>query len=166
MVHNRKKSFVIITVLQSRHNSTKAYWAMCLACLRKYSISIWFHVGWQNNGRRLRKYWQLRFNLIPASKRHAKVYFNVIWRMHKAILISVTEYISSMLTYVSQHHDRHTKSTVLDLLRIPRSHSAYFDRAFSVQGPKLWNSLPVDIRNSTSINRFKHELKCYLLYNN
>ena len=29
-------------------------------------------------------------------------------------------------------------------------------------GPKLWNSLPADIRNSTSINRFKRELKRYL----
>ena len=59
-----------------------------------------------------------------------------------------------------------TRSTVLDLLHIPRSHSAYFDRTFSVQGPKLWNSLPSDIRNSTSINTFKCELKRYLLYNN
>ena len=71
----------------------------------------------------------------------------------------IHEYISSMLTYVSEHHKRQTRSTVLDLLHIPRSHSAYFDRAFSVQGPKLWDSLPGDIRNSTSINRFKRELK-------
>ena len=49
---------------------------------------------------------------------------------------------------------------------IPSSHSAYFDRAFSVQGPKLWNTLPADIRNNTSINRFKRELKRYLLYIN
>ena len=65
--------------------------------------------------------------------------------------------------YVSEHHERQTRSTVLDLLHIPRSHSAYFDRAFSVHGPKLWNSLPADIRNSTSINRLR-ELKRYLLY--
>ena len=74
--------------------------------------------------------------------------------------------ISSILTYVSEHHERQTRSTVIYLLHIPRSHSAYFDRAFSVQGPKLWNSLPADIRNSTSINRFKCQLKRYLLYNN
>ena len=40
------------------------------------------------------------------------------------------EYISSMLTYISEHHERQTRSTALDLLHIPRSHSAYFDRAF------------------------------------
>ena len=70
-----------------------------------------------------------------------------------------------MLTYVSEQHERHTRSTALDLLHIPRSHSSFFDRAFSVQGPKLWNSLPDDIRNSTSVNRFKSALKLYLLIN-
>ena len=35
--------------------------------------------------------------------------------------------------------------------------------AFSVQGPKLWNSLPAEIRNSISVNRFKSALKRYLL---
>ena len=39
-------------------------------------------------------------------------------------------------------------------------------RAFSVQGPKLWNSLPADIRNSPTVNRFKSALKRYLLINN
>ena len=39
------------------------------------------------------------------------------------------------------YFERQTRSTVLDLHHIPSSHSAYFDRAFSVQGPKLWNSL-------------------------
>ena len=84
----------------------------------------------------------------------------------KSITGQAPEYIPSMLTYVSEHYERQTRLTVLDLLHIPRSHSAYFDRAFSVQGPNLWNSLPADIRNSTSINRFKSELKRYLLYNN
>ena len=68
---------------------------------------------------------------------------------------------------MSEHHERQTRPTVLDLLPvIPRSHSAYIDRAVSVQGPTLWNSLPADIRNSMSINGFKRELKRYLLYNN
>ena len=40
-------------------------------------------------------------------------------------------------------------------LHIPRSHSASFDRAFSVQGQKLWNSLPAVIRYSKSIIRFQ-----------
>ena len=92
--------------------------------------------------------------------------YHICLTVYKSITGQAPDYISSMVTYVSEHHERQTRSTVLDLLHIPRSHSDYFDRAFSVQGPKLWNSLPADIRNSTSINRFKCELKRYLVYNN
>ena len=94
-----------------------------------------------------------------------RVQYHTCLTVYKSITGQTPEYISIMLTYISEHHDRQTRSTVLDLLHIPRSHSAYFDKAFSVQGPKLWNSLPADIRNSTSINRFKRQLKRYLLYN-
>ena len=102
-------------------------------------------------------------NWLPFPKR---VQYHTCFMVYKSITGQAPEYISSMLTYVSEHNERQTRSTVLDLLHIPRSHSAYFDRAFSAQGPKLRNSLPADIRNNTSINRFKHELKLCLLYNN
>ena len=65
-------------------------------------------------------------------------------------------YISSMLTYVSEHHERHTRSAASDSLHIPRSHSSYYDKAFSVQGPKLWNNLPSDIRNSSTVDFKAH----------
>ena len=102
-------------------------------------------------------------NWLPFPKR---VQYHTCLMVYKSIAGQAPDYISSMLTYLSEHHERQTRSAVLDLLHIPRSHSAFFDRAFSVQGPKLWNSLPADIRNSTSINRFKRKLKRYLFYNN
>ena len=73
--------------------------------------------------------------------------------VYKGINGSAPEYISSTLTYVSEKHERHTRSTALDLLHIPISHTSFFNRAFSVQGPKLWNSLPADIRNSPTVNK-------------
>ena len=94
------------------------------------------------------------------------VQYHTCLMVYKSITGQTPEYIPSMLTYGSEHHERQTRSTALIFLHIPRSHPAYFDRAFSVQGPKLWNSLPADIRNSTSTNRFKSELRCYLLYYN
>ena len=44
-----------------------------------------------------------------------------------------------------------------------RSYSAYFDKAFSVNIPRLWNDFPADIKKRTSINKCKRELKQYLL---
>ena len=102
-------------------------------------------------------------NLLPFPKR---VQYHTCLTVYKSITGQAPEYIFSLLTYASDYHERQIRSKTLDLLHIPRSHSANFDRAFSVQGPKLWNGLPADIRNSNSINRFKSELKRYLLYNN
>ena len=104
-------------------------------------------------------------NWLPFPK---QIQYHTCLMVYKSITGQAPDYISSMLTCVSEHHERQTRSTALDLLHIPRSHSAYYDTAFSVKGPKLheWNSLPADIRNSTSVNRFKSKLKRYLLYNN
>ena len=89
---------------------------------------------------------------LPFQKR---VQYHICLMVYKSITGQAPEYIYAMLTYVSEHYARQTRSTALDLLHIPRSHSACFDRAFSVQDPKLWNSLPADMR----INRFKSGLK-------
>ena len=70
-------------------------------------------------------------------------------------LISKSSRYQGGTFYISDLHEMQSRSTTLDLLDLPRSHSTNSDRAFSVQGKKLWNSLPADIRNSTSINRFK-----------
>ena len=103
-----------------------------------------------------------KLNWLTFPKR---VQYHTCLMVYKGINGSAPGYISSMLTYVSEKHDRHTGSTALDLLHIPRTHTSFFDRAFSVQGPKLWNSSPADIRNSPTVNRFKSALKRYLLIN-
>ena len=49
------------------------------------------------------------------------------------------------------------------LLDIPYTRCKIFaDRSFSVYGPKLWNSLPSDIRNCTSLSNFRKQLKTFL----
>ena len=44
---------------------------------------------------------------------------------------------------------------------VPRTLTSYGDRAFSCVAPKLWDSLPVDIRMVNSLDRFKAKLKHY-----
>ncbi len=36
------------------------------------------------------------------------------------------------------------------------------DRCFQSAGPKLWNRLPTEIRNSHTLNQFKTKLKTHL----
>ena len=50
------------------------------------------------------------------------------------------------------------------MLEYPKEKSlqSFSDRSFSVAATKLWNELPEDIRNISSINVFKTALKTHL----
>lgn len=58
---------------------------------------------------------------------------------------------------------RRLRSANQDLLCVPATKSALVtQRAFSVAGPILWNSLPLDLRQSQSLGIFKQKLKTFL----
>ena len=69
--------------------------------------------------------------------------------------------LCSRSQFVSEHHERQTTND--NKLYVPRSQLAYFDKSFSIKGPTLWNSLPVEPRERTSINKLKRDLKIYFL---
>ena len=49
------------------------------------------------------------------------------------------------------------------LLQVPRTKCWTFgDRSFLVAAPKIWNGLPLDIKQSTSVDCFKSTLKTFL----
>ena len=46
---------------------------------------------------------------------------------------------------------------------VPRTHTGFGDRAFQVDGPRLWNSLPASLRQSnTTVGQLKKLLKTHL----
>lgn len=47
-------------------------------------------------------------------------------------------------------------------LRVRRMRTCFGDRAFSVAGPRCWNSLPLAIRSAGSVDSFKARLKSHL----
>ena len=69
---------------------------------------------------------ELNWLLFPK-----RVQYHTCLTVYKSITGQAPEYISSMLTYLSERHERQTRSTVLDLLHIPPALTA-----FSVQGPQ------------------------------
>jgi len=55
------------------------------------------------------------------------------------------------------------RSADLYQMYVPRTRTNYGDRSFSVNGPAVWNSLPVDLRSpDISIDIFKNQLKAFL----
>ena len=59
-------------------------------------------------------------------------------------------------------HSVSTRSSDSLVLSIPYARSSLGKRAFSVIGPRLWNSLPPDTRNSSSLPIFRSRLKTHL----
>ena len=51
------------------------------------------------------------------------------------------------------------RSSTSSLLVVPQTHNNLGDRAFSHAGLLLWNNLPLNIRNMSSIHKFKEALK-------
>ena len=58
---------------------------------------------------------------------------------------------------------RYSESKRTMKLRETRSSSSYGDRAFSHVGPKLWNLLPMKIREEHDVISFKQKLKSFLM---
>ena len=85
--------------------------------------------------------------------------------MYKSLNNLAPDYMLDLFNKVSESHSRNLRSVENDLLMIPFSKTRYYGRSFAIQGAKQWNSLPISIRNTPSLNIFKHNVKMYLLEN-
>ena len=71
-------------------------------------------------------------------------------------------YISDLLTkYVPPRNLRSANKSLLQMPVKVKTHT-YGQRSFSYAAPRLWNSLPEEIKNSNTIDLFKSALKTFL----
>ena len=90
-----------------------------------------------------------------------RIIFKVLLLTWKALHGEAPEYIKEMLSPLQ--YQRTLRSSASGLLEVPRTNlKTYGDRAFSVQAPKLWNSLPSPIREKPTRDSFKQTLKTHL----
>ena len=90
-----------------------------------------------------------------------RIDFKILLLTFKSLNGLAPSYLSSMVEYYEPA--RSLRSAGVGLLK--ESHKAKLvskgDRAFVVRAPKLWNSLPPDIRLTTSLSSFKSLLKTH-----
>ena len=79
---------------------------------------------------------------------------------YKTLTNQQPTYLYNSLSFSS--HSVSTRSSDSLVLSIPYVRSSLGNRAFSVIGPRLWNSLPLDTRNSSSLPIFSFRLKTHL----
>ena len=90
--------------------------------------------------------------------------FKIILIFFKIFKGLAPSYLSSLITRKPESRYNLRNSSDKTLLSYPsfKSKATIGDRAFIFAAPKLWNNLPRDIRESSSINSFKSKLKTFL----
>ena len=97
---------------------------------------------------------------LPIKK---MIKFKIVLLVYKCLNGIGPLYLSELLSFYSNSESRQClRSSSLDNLHVPRSSTKFGDRSFLVCAPKLWNSLPFNLRNSLSVKSFKKSLKTFL----
>ena len=87
--------------------------------------------------------------------------FKILLITFKAIHGLAPKYLCDLLTFKSSSYNLRSSDSIL--LSMPAVWSKTLgDRAFMVAVPRLWNSLPKDLRAITNVNSFKAHIKTYL----
>ena len=90
----------------------------------------------------------------------SRIDFKVLLLIYKSLNGLAPQYLKDVL--FEYHPVRELRSSGHALLSVPKSRIAVGSRAFCVYGPKLWNTLPLSIRQAQSVTAFKEGLKTYL----
>ena len=93
-----------------------------------------------------------------------RIQFKIVLIVFKIFKGFAPSYLSSLITRKPESRYNLRNSRDKTLLSYPsfKSKATLGDRAFMFAATKLWNNLPRDIRESSSINSFKSKLKTFL----
>ena len=94
---------------------------------------------------------------LPVSKR---IIYKILLITYKTLRYSSPKYLYQIL----KCHDpvRNLRSSSQLQLFTPKTNTSWGDRAFANVAPKLWNGIPLNIRQSQSVEVFKRKLKHHL----
>jgi len=96
---------------------------------------------------------------LPVQKR---VDFKLACFIYSSLLGQTTPCLADDIHLVSEGPRRRLCSSTDRSCAVPRTHNTFGDRSFAAARPRLWNSLPVHLRDEDiSYNSFQHELKTF-----
>ena len=94
---------------------------------------------------------------LPANERDQ---FKICTMVFKAVHNQAPVCISELITLSSTIARRRVlRSSSQQVLLVPRHRTHFSERAFAVSGPRMWNLLPVEVRNTPTLMTFRHRLK-------
>lgn len=107
-------------------------------------------------------YQQIMPVLLSLHQQWTKNLFQICLTVHQILHINQPTYIfcSILITPHSKRYCTPSMDTVT--AAVPYSHTMFGSQAFSVAGPKLWNSLPISDYSVNSFMSFSSKLKTHL----
>ena len=85
--------------------------------------------------------------------------------MFKCIHDLAPSYLSNQIIMACEVHDRNTRLTNSMDVYVPEAKTDMYKQSFQYNGAIVWNSLPVHIKNCTSLSMFKCKYKHEYVYN-
>ena len=100
----------------------------------------------------------VQLHWLPVSYR---IVFKHLFFVYKSLNGLCPQYLTNLLEH--RKSARSFRSNFQDLLIQPTCKTkTYGDRAFSVCAPKIWNTIPLEIRQSSTVLSFKNKLKTFV----
>ena len=79
--------------------------------------------------------------------------------MHKFLNGNGPPECINMFRYVHEVHQINTRNAHGDLLYIEPTRLVTSERDFAIEGPQVWNQIPLDIRKIGAHKEFKNQIK-------
>ena len=99
----------------------------------------------------------------PLFKTHSILKINDIYSLNLGVFMyqltknELPSVFQNMFSTNNQYHNYPTRQA--NSYHLPRTRTLFANKIFTTSGPKLWNSLPSDIRDCNTIYTFKRKLK-------
>jgi hypothetical protein len=90
----------------------------------------------------------------------ARIMYKVIVLVFKSLKQTAPKYLSDMLNIQQSRYSLRSGDTLT--LIVPRTRTKMAERSFTVVGPKWWNQLPNELKDTTCEEIFRRKLKTHL----
>jgi len=108
----------------------------------------------------------LPFELLIYDCSSNPLRLKLVCLVHQSLSGQSPAYLADDCRLVSDSTCRCLRSADVPTCVVPRTYSSCGDRTFAAAGPRLWNSLTVQLRNpDISYGRFRQQLKGHLFRN-
>ena len=88
-------------------------------------------------------------------------YFTAI-TVYKCLNKEAPTKLSQMFHFVKDTHNVNTRSSINNVLHLPKPNTEIFKSSLHYRSSQLWNNLPMLVKNSSSLSTLKYSLKSHL----